>query len=250
MNETPPPPLSLRVRGPIACFTRPELKAERFSYPMITPSAARGVLEAVLWKPAIAWRVERIKVLSPIEFMSFRRNEVGNIAPSPVRATVLNGGPHEDFFVEDRRQQRNTVALRDVDYVIEARFEMTSKAGPDDNKAKFVDIFRRRVEKGQHFHQPYLGCREFIGEVLPLNENTPPPIADTRDLGLMLWDVDFRPVGGADKSKLTWRDGQNVVHGNARPIFFAAKLSNGVMEVPRDPESTLNLPSSAQGGRP
>ena len=164
---------------PARLLTRPELKAERFSYPVMTPSAAHGVLEAVLWKPAIRWRVERIKVLAPIAFTSFRRNEVGSVAATPVRATVLGGGPHDPFFAEDRRQQRNTVALRDVDYVIEARIDMTARAGPDDNKSKFVEMFRRRVEKGQHFHQPYLGCREFAGEVLPVDEETPQPIDET-----------------------------------------------------------------------
>lgn len=231
MPDTKPPPLALRVRGPIACFTRPELKAERFSYPVMTPSAARGVLEAVLWKPAIRWRVERIKVLAPITFMSFRRNEVGSIAAAPVRAVVITGGGHDDFYIEDRRQQRNTVALRDVDYVIEARIEMTSRAGPEDNKAKFVEMFRRRVDKGQHFHQPYLGCREMVGDVMPLDERTPPPIADTRDLGLMLWDIDF----GTDSK------------GNPRnrPIFFGAELSCGILEVPA--ERALDSETSTGG---
>ncbi len=221
------PPLALRVCGPIACFTRPELKAERMSYPVMTPSAARGVLEAVLWKPAIRWRVERIKVLAPIEFTGFRRNEVGAVAAAPTRATVTSGGQHDDFYIEDRRQQRNTVALRNVDYVIEARFELTSKAGSDDNRAKFVDMFRRRVEKGQHFHQPYLGCREFICDVMPVNDDTPPPIDDTRNLGLMIWDIDF---GFDGKGK-----------PRNRPIFFAGQLVHGVLEVPADPESTLNI---------
>ncbi|HBI41402.1 MAG TPA: type I-C CRISPR-associated protein Cas5 [Planctomycetales bacterium] len=242
------PPLSLRVRGAVACFTRPELKAERFSYQVMTPSAARGVLEAVLWKPAIRWRIERIKVLAPIAFISFRRNEVGNIAAAPVRETVLNGGPHDDFFAEDRRQQRNTVALRDVDYVIEARIDMTDKMGPDDNKAKFVEMFRRRVEKGQHFHQPYLGCREFAGEVSPVRDDSPAPISESRELGLMLWDIDYRPAQDKEKANLAWRDGGTIVRGSARPIFFAAQLVNGVLEVPADPEGTLNLPSAAGGG--
>lgn len=242
------PPLSLRIRGPIACFTRPELKAERFSYQVMTPSAARGVLEAVLWKPAIHWRIERIKALAPIAFISFRRNEVGNIAATPVQETVLSGGPHDNFFVEDRRQQRNTVALSDVDYIIEARVEMTDKAGPDDNKSKFVEMFRRRVAKGQHFHQPYLGCREFVGEVSAVDDNTPTPIADTRDLGLMLWDIDYRPAREKEKASLTWHDKGTIVRGSARPIFFAARLVAGVLEVPTDPESTLNLPNAASGG--
>jgi CRISPR-associated protein Cas5d len=224
-----PPPLTVRVGGSLACFTRPELKAERFSYPVMTPSAARGVLEAVLWKPAIRWRVERIKVLAAIVFTSFRRNEVGSIAVAPARATITAGGPHDDFYIEDRRQQRNTVALRDVDYVIEARFELTDRAGPEDNRSKFVEMFRRRVEKGQHFHQPYFGCREFAANVSPADDNTPSPIDDSRDLGLMLWDIDF---GSDTKGK-----------PRNRPIFFAAQLVNGVLEVPADPEATLNLPS-------
>jgi CRISPR-associated protein Cas5d len=228
--QTDLPPLALRVRGPLGCFTRPELKAERFSYPVITPSAARGVLEAVLWKPAIRWRIERIKVLARISFTSFRRNEVGSVAAAPTRATITAGGPHEDFYIEDRRQQRNTVALRDVDYVIEARIEMTDRAGAEDNKAKFVDMFRRRVEKAQHFHQPYLGCREFVGEVLPVDMHTPAPIDETRDLGLILWDIDF----GTD----TRGKPRN------RPRFFAARLINGVLEVPVDPDSSFNVPEA------
>src|SRR5579864_9242909 len=143
-NRQLPPPLALRVSGALACFTRPELKVERVSYPVMTPSAARGVLEAIVWKPAIRWRVERIKVLSPIVFTAFRRNEVGSVAPKPSAAVVAGGGHVEPFFIEERRQQRNTVALRDVDYIIEARFELTDKAGPEDNRAKFVDMFRRR----------------------------------------------------------------------------------------------------------
>jgi len=220
------PPLSLRVRGDVACFTRPELKAERVSYPVITPSAARGVLEAVLWKPAICWRVERIKVLAPISFTSFRRNELGAVAAPPSRSVVTRGGRHDDFFVEDRRQQRNTVALREVDYVIEARFSLTERAGPDDNRAKFVDMFRRRVEGGQHFHQPYLGCREFAADVSAVDGATPPPISETRELGLMLWDIDYaRDQDGSPQN---------------RAIFFAAQLVCGVLEVPIDAQATLN----------
>jgi CRISPR-associated protein Cas5d len=219
------PPLSLRVRGDVACFTRPELKAERVSYPVMTPSAARGVLEAILWKPAIRWSVERVKVLAPISFVSFRRNEVGAIAAAPPRSVIACGGAHDDFFVEDRRQQRNTVALRDVDYVIDARFALTEKAGPGDNRAKFVDMFRRRVEGGQHFHQPYLGCREFVADVTPVDSATPPPIRDTRELGLMLWDIDFgQDAKGSPKN---------------RAIFFAANLVEGVLEIPADPGATL-----------
>jgi CRISPR-associated protein Cas5d len=224
-----PPPLSLRVSGPLACFTRPELKVERVSYSVMTPSAARGVLEAVLWKPAIRWRIERIKVLAPIVFTAFRRNEVGTVASRPPAAIVAGGGSIDPFYIEDRRQQRNTVCLRDVDYVIEARFELTDRAGPSDNRAKFVDMFRRRVEGGQHFQHPYLGCREFAGDVRPVDADTPPPINETRELGLMLWDIDF----GGKKN---------------RPLFFAAQLERGVLEVPQDPEATVLEMLRRKGG--
>ncbi|MFO7899927.1 MAG: type I-C CRISPR-associated protein Cas5c, partial [Planctomycetota bacterium] len=177
------PTLSLRARGPLACFTRPELKVERMSYPVMTPSAARGLIEAVIWKPAIQWQVERIKVLKEIKFISFRRNEVNSKASAPKAAIVNEGGPAPVYFADDDRAQRNTVALRDVDYVVDAHFTMTDRAGPDDNLYKFIDMFSRRVEKGQHFHQPYFGCREFAAEVLPADD-APEPIGDTRDLGL------------------------------------------------------------------
>lgn len=213
------PVLTLRARGPLACFTRPELKAERVSYPVMTPSAARGLLEAILWKPAIRWHIQRIRVLEPIRFLSFRRNEVNSKAPKPAAKLVDEGGTPPTLYADDDRAQRNTVALRDVDYVIEADFEMTDRAGPGDNVPKFVDIFNRRVEKGQHFHQPYFGCREFAAEVLPASD-APAPQGGTRDLGLMLWDIDFRPEGN-------------------RPIFFKARLDEGVLKVPADPAETF-----------
>jgi CRISPR-associated protein Cas5d len=213
------PTLRLRARGPLACFTRPELKVERVSYQVMTPSAARGLLEAVLWKPAIAWHVERIRVLKEIQFTAFRRNEVNSKAPIPKATTIRDGGPAPLYFADEDRAQRNTIALSDVDYVIEAYFTMTGRAGPDDNLAKFVDMFIRRVEKGQHFQQPYFGCREFVAEILPAND-FPAPIQESRDLGLMLWDIRFSDDGNA-------------------PIFFPARLQDGVLEVPADPEATL-----------
>ena len=210
------PTLKLRARGALACFTRPELKVERFSYPVMTPSAARGLIEAVLWKPAISWRIERIKVLKEIKFISFRRNEVNSKAAKPSRALVANGGPPPRYYADEDRAQRNTVALSDVDYVIETHFAMTNKAGSEDNVNKFVDMFTRRVGKGQHFHQPYLGCREFVADVLPADDY-PRAIGETKDLGLMLWDIDFSgPI--------------NI------PIFFPARLDNGVLEVPQSRE--------------
>jgi len=208
------PTLTLRARGPMACFTRPELKVERVSYPVMTPSAARGILEAVLWKPAILWRIERIRVLAPIRFVAVRRNEVNNRAASPKRRLVDEGGPAPLYFAEDDRAQRNTVALRDVDYVVEAHFELTDDAGDHENVRKFEEIFRRRLEKGQHFHQPYLGCREFAARVEGA-DGAPEPIDDTRKLGIMLWDVEYAPKRN-------------------RPVFFAARLEGGILDVPPD----------------
>lgn len=201
------PPLALRARGPLAVFTDPAFKAERVTVPVMTPTAARGLLTAVLWKPAIDWYVERIRVLAPIRFTSFRRNEVNSRVPTLA-------GTLAPYFADEDRAQRNTVALRDVDYVIEARFALTGRAGPADNVPKFVDMFRRRVERGQHFHAPYFGCREFAADVLSA-EGAPPPVDDTRALGRILWWTDYDASGGA------------------RPHFFEAHLVNGVLEVPR-----------------
>jgi CRISPR-associated protein Cas5d len=210
------PTLRLQASGPLACFTRPELKVERVSYPVMTPSAARGLLEAVVWKPAICWHVERIHVLEPIRFVAFRRNEVSTKASAPAAATVRDGGTVLPYFADDDRAQRNTVALRDVSYVVDAHFTLTGRAGPTDNVTKFVEIFERRLEKGQCFHQPYLGCRELAAEVEPVTD-TPQPIAETRDLGLMLWDVEYSP-------------------GRNRPLFFEARLVDGVLDVPETPK--------------
>src|SRR2546423_1437579 len=157
----------VRVRGELACFTRPEFKVERVSYEVMTPSAARGVLEAVHWKPAICWVVAAIHVLAPVRFISFQRNEVASKASLQRGQRAMSGEP---FLVEEDRQQRNTVALRDVDYVIEAHFATTPRWGPEDTLAKHVDMVTRRLEKGRTFHQPYLGCREFAAEVEPVGE--------------------------------------------------------------------------------
>ena len=212
-NESPP--LTLRARGPLAIFTRPEFKAERVSYPVLTPSAARGLLEAVLWKPAIAWKVETIKILTPIAFVNVRRNEVNGRAPRPRAALIRDGGAPPVLFADEDRAQRNTVALRDVDYLVEARFRLTERAGPADNVAKFVEMFQRRVQKGQHFHHPYLGCRECAADVLP-PDGSERPIDESRDLGLMLWDIEYG------------------VRGN-EPLFFHARIDQGVLRVPRFP---------------
>lgn len=217
-------PFRLRVWGQNACFTRPEMKVERVSYDVMTPSAARGVLEAILWKPAIRWIVERIDVLKPIRWESVRRNEVGTTM-SP-RSPCL--------FIEDKRQQRAGLFLRDVDYVIHASLELTDRAGPDDNPTKFQEMFLRRAEKGQCFHRPYLGCREFAGHFAPITNGEPLPqplerapdlgFGQPRDLGWMLYDVCH------DHS----RD-ENHVHTcpeACRPSFFRARLDQGRLFVP------------------
>jgi CRISPR-associated protein Cas5d len=188
------------------------------SYPTITPSAVRGILEAVLWKPAIQWHVDQIAVLAPFEFMAFRRNEVNNRAVAPSMAVISSGGEHAPYFADEDRAQRNTVALRDVDYRIDSHFTMTDRAGPDDNPTKFVEMFRRRLANGQHWQQPYLGCREFIADVGPIDNDCPPPINETRDLGVILWDIVYRK-------------------GANRPVFFAARMENGVIEVPPSAEA-------------
>jgi CRISPR-associated protein Cas5d len=207
------PTLSLRCHGPLAVFTRPEFKVERMTYPVMTPSAARGIVEAVLWKPAMRWRIERIKVLRPIEFTSFRRNELISKAVAPPAELIHGGGEIAAYLADEDRAQRNTVALRDVDYVIEGRIELTERAKSDDNVNKFVDMFRRRVIKGQCFQTPYFGCREFPADIRPVGDDVT-PIPETCDLGVMLWDIEFGPSN--------------------RPVFFRARMTNGVIEVPPD----------------
>ena len=192
----------VRVKGPIACFTRPEMKVERMSYEVMTPSAARGVFEAVLWKPAIRWCIDEIAVGAPVAWMSFRRNEVNSRASDRL------------YFADEDRAQRNTVALRDVDYLITAHFVMTERAGEGETLMKFEEMFHRRLQKGQQFHQPYLGCREFAADVSPVVEGFQPIDRDVdRPLGLMFFDFDFR-------SK------------QPRPLFFSARLESGVVRVP------------------
>lgn len=214
------PTYIIRAKGPLAIFTRPEFKSERFSYPSITPSAARGLIEAVLWKPAIAWHISKIHILSPIKWTSFRRNEVSSKASAPSKSIITNGGPAPSLHADRDRAMRNTVALSNVDYAIELHFTMTSKAGTGDNLNKFHEMFLRRMSKGQHFQQPYFGCRECIAD-LELIEEPPTPIPDSKDLGIMLWDIDYK---GSEK------DDRSI------PIFFHAQLENGTITVPENPD--------------
>jgi len=213
----------LEVSGPNACFTRPEMKVERVSYDVITPSAARAIFDAILWKPAIFWRIKRIEVLAPIRWISVRRNEVGAVARK------------RPIIIEDDRQQRAGLFLRDVRYRLFAEFdyippetrspvrnpspdeladaEEVSVAPSDESPAKYAAMFERRAKKGQCFNQPYLGCREFSAEFRLVNPEEEPvtPIAETRDLGWMLYDLDFTDPAGP------------------KPLFFHARLDNGVV---------------------
>ncbi len=222
----------LEVSGPYACFTRPEMKVERVSYDVITPSAARAIFDAILWKPAISWQIKRIELLAPIKWISVRRNEVGKVASPRVPA----------IFIEDERQQRAGLFLRDVKYRLHAEFvfippdqrarifnpvpeylvdsdEAVELRNPDiridETEAKYAAMFERRARKGQCFNQPYLGCREFSCTFRLVDPHACPatPIAETRDLGWMLYDMDF-----ADPS-------------SPKPQFFHAFIKNGVIDL-------------------
>lgn len=210
--------VAMKVWGDYACFTRPEMKTERVSYDIMTPSAARGILEAVHWKPAIRWVVDRIHVLNEIRFDNIRRNEVGHKIPADNVRTAMRGGAAtlcQDAAAD--RQQRASLVLRDVAYVIEAHFELTSQAGPDDTPEKHYSIMVRRARQGQCFHRPYLGCREFPAHFELIEGAVPPScLRGQRDLGWMLHDIDFA-------------DGMT-------PRFFRAAMDDGVVAVPPLPE--------------
>ncbi len=209
----------LEVWGPMACFTRPELKVERVSYDVITPSAARAIFEAIFWKPAIHWQVTKIEVLNPIKWTSVRRNEVGAVASkSPI-------------YIEEKRQQKNSLLLQDVRYRLWAKLEFVPQKKRkaqsdlfdnlehnDENPAKYNAMFERRASKGQCFHQPYLGTREFAASfqlVNPETDTLDAPVSESRDLGIMLYDMAFE----ADLK-------------NPPAMFYRAKMENGVIIVP------------------
>jgi CRISPR-associated protein Cas5d len=207
--------IQLEVWGDFACFTRPEMKVERVSYDVITPSAARGIVEAIYWKPEIRWRITRIRVLKPIRFTSLRRNEVASKIPAGTVATAMrNGRGCLGMYVEEDRQQRAATILRDVAYVIEARFDIL---GGEDNAGKHLDQFNRRARDGRCFQRPYLGCREFPAEFALIEDGQALPavaseLQGERDLGYILHDIDFD-------------DGMTL-------RFFRASLRDGVMDVP------------------
>ena len=223
----------VRMHGSLACFTRPEFSTERVSYDLITPSAARGVLEALLWKPAIQWEIVRISLLARIRYVRFKRNEVNSkLSTQNAFAASRGARPMPDFFADEDRAQRNTMALRDVDYGVDAHFRLTERAGPTDNMRKFEDIFERRLTDGKQHYQPYLGCREFPASVDPW-DGSGVLTTESRMLGWMLLDIAFGTAQGDD-----------VVN---QPRFFAAELRQGVVGVPAWKDA---LPSHQEAVRP
>lgn len=207
----------LELSGPWACFTRPEMKVERVSYDVMTPSAARACFEAILWKPAIRWHVRKIEVLKPIRWINLRRNEVATVVSTRnVETAMKNGTGDLALYIEDDRQQRAGLFLRDVAYRIHADLEFLRERDPEASAAKYHEMFARRAGKGQCVNQPYLGCREFAANFRLVDniEDEPAPIAETRDLGFMLHDLDFAKPN------------------DPQPRFFRAMLQNGVVEVP------------------
>ena len=205
--------IRLKVWGDYACFTRPEMKVERVSYDVMTPSAARGILEAIYWKPAIVWEIDRIHVMNQIRFDNIRRNEVlGKIPLKDVKNAF--SGKEAVLFKDSNaeRVQRASLVLRDVEYYIEAHFNMTDKKGPDDTIEKHYNIALRRMRRGQCFHHPYFGCREFPVQFEFVEGEIPQStLTGKKDLGLMLWDIDF-------------------AH-DMKAVFFRAEMDDGVIDV-------------------
>lgn len=208
--------IKLLVTGKYACFTRPELKVERVSYDVMTPSAARGILEAIHWKPAISWVIDRIHVLQDIRFQTIRRNEVSQKIPVGKARSAMKAGSLDglELQIEEVRQQRAATVLVDVGYVIEAHFVLRPGADAQETEGKHLDIFNRRARRGQCFHQPCLGTREFPADVSLIEADAPVPeaISEDRGLGLMLYDIDHA--------------------GNRDSMFFRAQLKSGVLQVP------------------
>ncbi len=208
----------LEVWGPYALFTRPECKVERCSYDVITPCAARGILEAIYWKPAIRWQVDRLHVLNPIRFTNIRRNEVSAKLSGANALAAINGSAKELYLNTSAAiQQRASLVLTNVHYVIEGHFSLTKQAGPTDTPEKHHAISLRRMRQGQQFYQPYFGCKEFPAHYRLLEEGQPLPPSkaeqQTRDLGLMLYDLDYR-------------NPQQI-----KPLFFHAVLEDGILDL-------------------
>lgn len=210
--------VQIEVWGEYALFTRPELKVERMSYDVMTPSAARGLVEAIYWHPGILWRIDRIHVLHPIRFTSVRRNEMKSKASAWQMRRAMFGGEIPALYTREDITQRSSTVLQDVRYVIDAHFELTDRCHPGDNPGKFKDIVRRRLEGGRCYHMPCFGCREFPAHFRPWDGARTIPVPEElrgqrRELGLMLYDMDYQNP----------RD--------IKPMFFRAELVDGCMEV-------------------
>lgn len=204
--------IRIEVWGSYGCYSRPELKTERVSYDVITPSAARGLVESIYWHPGLRYTIDRIYLLSPIQFTNIRRNEVKSTLLSSAALSAAKGGTPPVLYASQDIQQRAAMVLQDVHYVIECHFTMTDKAAPGDNPGKFQDILRRRLRKGQCYHQPCFGCREFPAHFREWPEEEIHPLDVTQDLGFMLYDLDYS-------------DPENI-----RSQFFRAKLVHGVLD--------------------
>lgn len=209
--------VKVRVWGDYALFSRPEVKVERYSYDVMTPSAARGILEAIYWHPGLRWVIDKIYVKNPVRFTSVRRNEVKSKVSLNSVLQVYNGA-QKPLYINTKEEivQRASVLLTDVEYVIEAHFEMTEKANETDNPGKFKDIIMRRLRKGSCYHMPYFGCREFPAHFALCEEETITTYYDDmpeKDLGIMLYDMDY-----SDKE-------------NIRPMFFRAVMRNGILDL-------------------
>jgi CRISPR-associated protein Cas5d len=211
----------MEVSGDLACFTRPEMKVERVSYDIITPSAVRAIFESILWKPAISWHPEKVEVLAPVRWTTIRRNEVGGkLSSANVKSAMQRGSGNIALYVEEERQQRASLLLRDVRYRITASFSMTGRAGAEENSKKFGEMFARRAAKGQCINQPYLGCREFACDFRLVETGgdspaLPDELRGDRELGWMLYDFDFRDAA------------------SPQPRFFQAHMIDGVVNIPR-----------------
>lgn len=209
--------IMVEVWGDYALFSRPEMKVERVSYDVITPSAARGLLESIYWHPGLSWKIDRIYVCNPIRFTNIRRNEVKDVVSGSSVKSVMKSGKGEIYIATSESiQQRAAMVLKDVRYVIEAHFDMTDNAAASDNPGKFQDIMKRRLERGQFYSMPYMGTREFPAHFKPCGAipECPDELKGTRDLGWMLLDMDY-----TDRSDI-------------QPRFFRATMTDGVIDVP------------------
>ncbi len=204
--------IRIEVWGNYACFSRPEMKTERVSYDVMTPSAARGLVEAIYWHPGLRYHIDKIYLLAPIRFTNIRRNEVKSTLLASAALSAAKGGRLPALYTSQDIQQRAALVLQDVHYVIECHFDLTERAAPGDNAGKFQDILRRRLTRGQCYHTPYFGCREFPASFREWPGGTVPTVPLTQDLGWTLYDLDYK-------------DPQNI-----QPQFFRARLVNGVLD--------------------